>query len=168
MMSRIKSVIDRIVDFTAGLLLATLVIIVLWQVLSRYLMKTPSPWTEELAGFLMIWLALSGAAAALRRKAHLGIDIVTSKTAGAKKMHLETVASIFSALFCFLVLFIGGSELVYKTMTTNQVSAVMGVKMGYVYLIVPISGAVMSFYCFEQMIESIDNHHQDHEVQNAV
>ncbi len=125
MLKKIKTAIALAIDTAAALIMAALVLIVLWQVMSRYLMRTPSPWTEELAGFLMIWAAMVGATAALRRKAHLGIDVFTTHLTGGRKMWVQIAASVCSGLFCLLVLGLGGSELVWKTLLTSQISPVM-------------------------------------------
>ena len=45
----LKKTLDLTLDIVSGLLMATLLIVVLWQVASRYAVKTPCPWTEELA-----------------------------------------------------------------------------------------------------------------------
>ncbi|HFM1406052.1 C4-dicarboxylate ABC transporter permease, partial [Escherichia coli] len=41
-------------------------------------------------------------------------------------------------------------KLIDKTLATSQVSAAMQIPMGYVYIILPLSGVVMMFYalCF--------------------
>ncbi|NIX00358.1 MAG: TRAP transporter small permease subunit, partial [Phycisphaerae bacterium] len=54
--------------------MGVLVIDVTWQVITRFVLKNPSSWTEELATYLLIWVGLLGAAVALHRGAHLGID----------------------------------------------------------------------------------------------
>ena len=74
-----KTILDRAVDFAAILIMAALVLDVLWQVLSRYILKNPSAWTEELAAFLLVWAGLLGSCIALRQKAHLGIDYFVEK-----------------------------------------------------------------------------------------
>jgi hypothetical protein len=53
-----------------------LVLDVLWQVVSRYLLSSPSSFTDELAGFLLIWVGFIGAAYTTGLKGHLAIDIL--------------------------------------------------------------------------------------------
>ncbi|HLW08612.1 MAG TPA: TRAP transporter small permease subunit, partial [Marinilabiliaceae bacterium] len=54
--------IDKILEFFLVVLMGTLVINVVWQVLSRFVFKNPSSFTDELATFLLIWVGLAGAA----------------------------------------------------------------------------------------------------------
>ena len=46
----------------------------------------------------------------------------------------------------YAVIVTGGIKLINKTLATVQVSAAMQIPMGYVYIILPLSGAVMMFY----------------------
>jgi TRAP-type C4-dicarboxylate transport system permease small subunit len=52
--------------------------------------------------------------------------------------------------FACLILIWGGAQLVKATLATNQYSPALGIKMGYVYLILPISGVLMTIYSLEQ------------------
>ncbi|WP_316931840.1 TRAP transporter small permease [Parabacteroides distasonis] len=48
----------------------------LWQVLSRYILVSPSSVTDELAGYLLIWVGLLGAAYVSGKNEHLAIDLL--------------------------------------------------------------------------------------------
>ena len=74
MFRSIKKVLDRSLELLVMVVVAVLVVDVLWQVFTRFILKNPSTWTEELAVFMLIWVSLLGAAVALNRGAHLGID----------------------------------------------------------------------------------------------
>jgi TRAP-type C4-dicarboxylate transport system permease small subunit len=70
-------------------LMAAIVLDVTWQVITRFILKNPSSFTEELAGFLLIWIGLLGASHALYTKSHLGIDILTYKLEGLKRRTID-------------------------------------------------------------------------------
>ena len=59
---RLRNKIDKILYVFLAIIMAILVLDVLWQVASRYLFNSPSSFTDELAGFLLIWVGLLGAA----------------------------------------------------------------------------------------------------------
>ncbi|MGB2554984.1 MAG: TRAP transporter small permease, partial [Flavobacteriaceae bacterium] len=58
----LKSRLDRILSSALILILALMVLNVLWQVFSRYILQTPSSFTDELSRYLMIWIGILGAA----------------------------------------------------------------------------------------------------------
>jgi len=155
MLSMIKKVLDRSLEVLATISMAVLVLDVVWQVFTRYVLRNPSNWTEELATFLMIWVGLLGASVALNRGAHLGVDYVTMKL--PRKMRLCTELGVFLCIgiFSLVVLVIGGTNLVQITLKNNQVSPALGLKMGYVYLALPISGFFLMLYSAEFFIERL-------------
>ena len=57
-----RKALDIILERILIMLMVLMVFDVVWQVASRYLIGIPSTFTDELAGFLLIWLGLLGAA----------------------------------------------------------------------------------------------------------
>ena len=136
-------------------LMAIIVLDVTWQVFTRFILKDPSSFTEELAGFLLIWIGLLGASYAYYTKAHLGIDILTAKYTGIKKQVIEIVISIIVLLFSLFILVIGGWNLVNITFTLKQISPAMGIPMGYVYLVLPLTGILLIYYSLVFILASV-------------
>lgn len=132
--------------------MGVMVVNVLWQVFSRYLLQSPSSWTEELTRFLLIWLGLLGAAYATGQKLHLAIDLLPSRLEGSKARNLDINIQVVVALFGLLAMAIGGSRLVYLTMTLEQISSAMALPMWIVYLSIPISGILIVFYSMENIL----------------
>ena len=153
MIRQVKNFLDKLLEGVVIISVATLVLVVLWQVFTRKVLNSPSEWTEELSIFLLIWVALLGAAVALGLGAHLGIDYFVGKLSKGKRVLTEILVFIFILAFSIYVMLYGGIELVKSTLEMGQVSPVWGVKMGYVYLAVPVSGFFMMIYSFLGMCE---------------
>jgi len=130
-----------------------LVVDVVWQVLARYVVKSPSSFTDELARFLLIWVGLFGSAYAVGKKKHLAIDILPSKLKGIKKRNLLIFINILIILFSVSILVAGGIRLVYITLTLEQISPALRIPLGYIYLAVPLSGLFILYYCVEEILE---------------
>lgn len=126
--------------------MSVIVLDVTWQVFTRFILRNPSSFTEELAGFLLIWISLLGASYALYTRAHLGIDILTTRVTGAQKNLVDILIYTVVSLFALFVLVIGGLRLVSLTFTLNQISPAMGIPIGYVYLVLPITGILMIYF----------------------
>ncbi|MEO9476699.1 MAG: TRAP transporter small permease [Cyclobacteriaceae bacterium] len=141
-----RNSIDKVLSWGLVVLMSVMVINVLWQVASRYLLGSPSLFTDELASFLLIWVGLFGAAYAAGQKAHLAIDILPNKLTGRKKHILNVTISVLSVLFALTVMVIGGMRLVYLTLSLEQLSATLRVPLGYVYLAIPLSGLLIIYY----------------------
>jgi TRAP-type C4-dicarboxylate transport system permease small subunit len=155
MIRAIKNILDRLLETVLMFSVGLLVLDVLWQVFTRKVLGNPSKWTEELAVFLLIWVALLGSAVALGRGAHLGIDYLTEKLPPKKRNITELVSFLVILLFSLYVMLYGGFDLVKSTLELGQISPAFGIKMGYVYLAVPVSGLFMSIYSFIGLIERV-------------
>jgi TRAP-type C4-dicarboxylate transport system permease small subunit len=142
-LERLEERIERGLAWLLVLLMVAIVADVTWQVLSRFVFRAPSSFTEELAGFLLIWIGLLGAAYALRTRAHLGIDLLTAKLSGATKRAAAMVAHTLVLLFALTTMVIGGLRLVQLAFQLEQISSVMGLRMGYVYVAIPLAGLLM-------------------------
>jgi len=115
-MEKLNSFITKVLSIILIILMAVMVLDVSWQVFTRFVLKDPSSFTEELAGFLLIWIGLLGASYALYTKAHLGIDVLTAKLDGSKKQFSEILINVVVILFSFFILVIGGYRLVKLTL----------------------------------------------------
>ena len=147
-------------------LMVVMVLDVSWGVITRYVAPKPSPFTEELASFLMMWIGLLGGAYALRQKAHLGIDILTSKLSAKNQHHWDIIIYTVVIIFAVLVLIWGGMRLVSIQLYLNQLSAAMKIKMGYVYLVLPITGVLLTFYSIHFILQAIKGANSVSEIDN--
>jgi TRAP-type C4-dicarboxylate transport system permease small subunit len=145
-MEAMRKRVDRVLEWALIVLMAANVLNVLWQVFTRFVLKDPSSWTEELARFLLIWVALLGASYAAGRKMHLAIDVVLEKLEGRTRVVADLGIHALILVFGLLVMVVGGVRLVYVTLFLDQTSAALQIKLGYVYLVLPLSGTLIVFY----------------------
>ncbi len=150
----LREKIDKILEGFLVLIMSLLVIDVLWQVTSRYVLSSPSSFTDELAGFLLIWVSLFGAAYVTGKKEHLAIDLMLQKASPQRRKLLETVINLCVFLFGLFVLVIGGAWLVYTRFALEVKSAALQLPLGYVYLVLPISGLLIVFYSVDNFYEA--------------
>ncbi|MCD6202404.1 MAG: TRAP transporter small permease [Bacteroidales bacterium] len=138
--------IDKILEWVLIFLMSVLVIDVLWQVVSRYILINPSSFTTEVAGYLLIWVGILGAAYVAGKNEHLAIDLLLQKSSHKRRLRLLISIYIFILLFSLSVMVIGGSWLVYTRFILDVRSADLQLPLGYVYLVVPVSGILITYY----------------------
>ncbi|MEX1276955.1 MAG: TRAP transporter small permease [Bacteroidota bacterium] len=154
-LERMRLAVDRVLEWVLITIVAVMTLNVLWQVFTRFIMKSPSSYTEELARYLLVWLGLLGGAYAVGKKMHLSIDLLPAWLKGKSRLILELVIQGCILLFATSVILIGGADLVGLTLTLDQLSAALRIKLGYVYLALPLSGALMSFYSVTFILETL-------------
>lgn len=160
-MDRIISFTDRLLAWIMVTLMGILVIDVVWQVTTRYILGSASSYTEEIARFLLIWIGLLGSVYAYRKNLHLAFDYFSDKVKGRRKIWLGTFIHSLIAIFSFLVLVIGGGYLVQLTWELNQVSAALQIRLAYVYSVLPLSGLLLIFYAAYFIREIHQNNESD-------
>ena len=146
-----NAILVRILEVLAILAMGTLVLDVVWGVVTRYLIGEQAKWTEELARFLLIWVSMLGGALAFRRREHLGIDFLigTMDTDARTSMHKFKQAIVcFGAIAVFLY---GGCRIVWDALVAQQTTPALGLKMGYVYSAVPLAGIFILLFAIEDM-----------------
>lgn len=146
--------LDTLLKFLVTSCMALMVVVVTWQVISRYAMGDPSPWTEEVARMLLIWVGLLGGAYAYREKAHLGLDLMRQKAGNVGKRRLDMITDISCGVFALAVLVIGGGSLVQLTWELRQTTAVLGIPMAWVYTVLPLSGALIVYYSLASLFHN--------------
>ncbi len=148
----LRRYLDKILSTFITILMGVLVINVLWQVTSRYLVGDPSAFTDELAGFLLIWVGLLGATYITGSKEHLAIDLLHHKLSMKGKLFVNLIINILIALFALTVLLIGGGNLVYITLHLEQISSALQIPIGYVYIVLPLSGIFIIYYAIHDIV----------------
>ena len=154
---KLRQIIDLILEKFLVALMAILVLDVLWQVISRYVLSSPSSFTDELAGFLLIWVGLFGATYVAGKNEHLAIDLLVQRSGPARRKFLEIFISTCIVIFSLTVLVIGGTWLVYTRFALEVKSAALEIPLGYVYSVLPIGGVLIIFFTIDNTITFLNS-----------
>src|ERR1700688_883615 len=96
---KIDAVIGTLAEAVgAGLVLAESCILFA-GVVSRYVFKSPLMWSDELANFLFLWLAMLGAVVALRRDGHIRLTTFVNWCSPQWGTWLGSVAALVVIVF---------------------------------------------------------------------
>lgn len=148
-MEKTYQFLNKLIEWLLVAIFALLVVDVVWQVVSRYVVGKSSSFTEEFARFALIWLTVLGAAYINGQKeGHLSMDFLLSKLPEKKRHARQKVIQIVMAIFALIVMVIGGGNLVYTTLSLGQISSALNVPLGYVYSIVPLCGLIIMFFSY--------------------
>ena len=162
---KIRKSIDKSLEVLLAVLMGILVLDVLWQVISRYLLKSPSSFTDELARFLLIWVGILGAAYATGKKMHLAIDILINKMNKKYRVIMIVFINISISLFAFFVMVIGGGHLITILLKLGNTSAALSLPIGYLYAVIPVSGLLIIYYSLYEMIDELRSRHSHRSVE---
>lgn len=147
--------IEKALEWFLVLLMSVLVLDVLWQVFSRYVLNSPSSYTDELAGFLLIWVGLIGAAYVAAHREHLAIDLLLQRSKPERRYKLEVIIEICIIAFSIIVLIVGGVWLSYTRFYLSVKSSALGLPLGAIYLVLPLSGLLITYFGIDNLITMV-------------
>jgi TRAP-type C4-dicarboxylate transport system permease small subunit len=142
----LRKKIDTILGNALVVIMTVMVINVLWQVFTRYLLGIPSSFTDELARYLMIWLGILGAAYVSGQNMHVAIDVLPRKLSKSAQNKMARMVNLIIIAFAITALIIGGIRLVYISYLLGQHSPALEIPLAVVYLVLPLSGLLIIFY----------------------
>lgn len=150
----LRKKIDKILGSTLTIIMGLMVINVLWQVFSRFVLASPSSFTDELSRYLMIWVGILGAAYVSGRNMHVAIDVVPLKTGPATQKKLRFLVFSLVILFAFAAMVVGGFRLVYISFSLGQTSPALQIPLAFVYAVIPLSGILIIYYKITDLLSA--------------
>lgn len=121
-------------------LLGITVVLVIANVIARYVFSYSLTWVEEVSRYLMIWSAMLGCGLALRVGGHIAVESLADAVppAAARCIRALIVGVLIVSL---LVLMWLGIE--YVDFAWEQETPVLGISYGRIYLAIPIGAMLM-------------------------
>ena len=143
-MNTFRDWITKILNGLAGISFLAMVILTCWQVLTRYVLKNPSTWSEELVGYLFAWMSLLGASIVTSERGHMNIPIIVEKFSASVQKALLCFGELIAFLFSAVILVFGGVQI--TTLAMGQMTSSLGVPIGIFYIVLPLCGVLNMIY----------------------
>ncbi|MFD2016804.1 TRAP transporter small permease [Vibrio olivae] len=153
-MSTIKTInegVNKVLCYTLTLFMVVMIAAVVWQVFTRFVLQDPSNFTDELSRYLLMWIGILGGAYTFAIKRHLALELLAPKLQRRGQLILGMVINAIIVIFSSVAFIYGGYVLVSSTLNHGQISPgiiIFGhhLLIGYVYLVVPIAGSLISYF----------------------
>jgi TRAP-type C4-dicarboxylate transport system permease small subunit len=149
--------VNRFLEIFLIVIFSLLVLDVLFQVFSRYILGTSFTWTEEFARFSLIWMTIVGAAYLNAKREHLSMDFLYQKLSEENRKKASVLIEVLIFLFALIVMVIGGFNLVYITLHLEQLSGTLRIPLGYIYAIFPSCGLLIMCFSVYHISNSYSN-----------
>jgi tripartite ATP-independent transporter DctM subunit len=101
---RIEAFIGVITEVPAALLVLAELLLLLANVIFRYVLNTPLIWGDELASLLFIWLAMLGVVIALRRGEHMRLTVFVSKMTPSRRAFSHCLVNVIVVSFVLMLM----------------------------------------------------------------
>ncbi len=150
---KIRKAIDVVLSSACAVLFAAMVVIGTYQIVTRFIFKNPSTVSEELLTYSFTWMALLASALVFGKRDHMRMGFLADKIGKAGQKVLNIFSEVLIMLLAGSVMIYGGVTIMELTMT--QSTASLGIPMGVVYTIIPLSGCLIVLYSILNIIDLV-------------
>ncbi|GAA0315127.1 TRAP transporter small permease [Oceanobacillus sp. FSL W7-1281] len=151
-MKKFIQALEKVQIVIGVLFLCVFFCVIVLQIITRHL-GISVIWTEEAANYSFIWAVFMGAAIMVNRREHFNFDFLQQKLQGKKRIYLslfnDTVLIIFN-----VCIFLLGLQIVSEFWNYTW-STLPDMKMGYVWIAIPIMAGTMLIYTLFHMVQHV-------------
>ena len=145
-MEKLQKIFRRLTFFEVGIISVLFVLMILsifFQVVNRNFIKISINWTEELARYCMIYIAMLGSEIGLRDGSQMSVEMFSKWLPARMQGFIDIIATVINVFFCAVASY--SSLLIIETnFQMGQTSPNMHLPMWIPYLSVTIALAIMA------------------------
>lgn len=152
MINKLFHGLNKTIETIELILGSAMILCVIIEILSRYLLPFNTTWCEEVARYCLVWGMMLGCAYGFGSHGHIVIDIMTHSLGDKAKMWCEFFANVFTLIFCVIML-----RLSIERFASNakEYMVMARISKGYVYAAVPVGFGLSILYTLKNIVEII-------------
>lgn len=141
--------LNVVASFVCYALLVAITAIICMQVFLRFVLNSPTSWSEEIALLALIWFGMIAIAIAIRRHEHVAISYFRDKLPAPAALALDYLAQALMGVFMLVVLIYGRDLL---ALTGAQVLPASGFTKAWLYYPTLVGGALGAFNALANIV----------------
>lgn len=154
-MEGIRKGLNKLILFICVVLFMLMTVVGTYQILVRYVFKSPSTISEELISYSFAWMSMFAASYIFGKRDHMRMVFFIEKFTKNAQKTVAIITEIVILLFALGVLVGGGSYITSLSMT--QMTPALKISMGYIYLVIPVCGIMTSIYSVLNIVDLMKN-----------
>lgn len=139
-------------EILSGLFLSITVIVVIANVILRYVFNTGLVWVGEVATGCFVWSVFVGSAAAYKHKMHIGIDVIVRAFPPKIQKFIFLCTSFLMILISGYITYL--STIFIEASHTKQ-TPVLGISSAYISASIFVGFALIFLYSIKYFIEQL-------------
>ena len=143
-MTALRNGMNRILHVLAGVSFLVMVVLTCWQVFTRYVLGSPSTWSEELVSYMFAWASLLGASIVTGERGHMNIPIGVERMQPGARKAFAILGELIAFAFSAIILVYGGVKI--SNLAMGQMTSSLGVAVGVFYVVLPLCGVLNMIY----------------------
>lgn len=153
----------KVISFLTWVLMASMCLLIGFQIINRFMLHIPAPFSEEFCRYNFVWLTMVASAKAMHDRQHLAVDIMPYLL--AHKPKLSNSIKLFAqclALFFLAILFKQTVAFCINSIGTSCLTIRFPIL--YVYIILPIGFLSMFLFELKNTVDTLKSFSKKHEV----
>jgi len=143
--------------WASQMVLFAAVVIIFYDVVMRYIFNSPTAWVLEISEYMLVFIAIAGAADVQRKKTHIKMDFFYNKFALNVRRYLDIIIHMTTALFVFLVFMASCQMTLIAYHYGSRSNSLLGTTMFIPYAIIPFGMGLFLMQTIVDLVESIKN-----------
>lgn len=145
--------VNQAAGYFSGLAILAATLIIVEQVVVRYIFKAATIWQVETAVYLLIAATFLGASYGLKEKAHINIDIVVILLPQRIRERLDIVTAVIALFFCLFMVW-RGSVMWWEAFEGGwRSSSLLSFPLIYPYALIPLGMFMTSLQYIIRIVE---------------
>lgn len=151
---RIASVLEGAATVLAAGALGVLTVVVILEVIARYLLNSPIIWSNEVATYLFIYAVFFGGSVALERRELMDVRLIRDRCPPTAQRMMRVLADLAIMGFSGVGTVYAG-VLMLNSIQTGTISPALEIPMLYVYLPIPVGFMLMGVFSLVNLLREI-------------
>ena len=134
----VLSRINKIAAITSGILVVVIMLMTVFEVVGRYAFNSPTSWSIELSGYLLLISVFLAASYTLEKRGHVQVDVIIDVLPKKTRFVITIITAILAIVFSILLLW-QTSKLTFDAFSLEWVSnTVLKIVLYPFYLAMPV------------------------------
>lgn len=146
---KVNSLVVFIERWSLIVLFVGMIICGVLQIVARFILHMPIPWSEELLTYSFVWTSFLGASLAVNSLSHFNVDCLVVRLPGWLSHPLLYMVWAVMVLFTMFLFYKGA---LLTILNVGQVMDVLPLSMMWAYLALPVSAAFMFIHSVQRLL----------------
>ena len=157
MQKKIKYFFTNFEELVSGFFLVLMVVIVILNVVLRYVFNKGIFWAEEVATISFVWAVFVGASATYKNKMDIGIDFLITKTSVNIQKKIKLVINILLLVINGYIFYL---SVIFTTIAAIKPTAVLGISSAFVNSALVVGFGLITMHTVRFIIQDLKNNKQ--------
>ncbi len=152
---KILQVLTKLVGVIAGVLVLYCAFSIVWEVIARGLLNSPTEWVMEISTYCVLIAGFLGMGVAYAGKKHIHVDIFVSKMSPKTLTYVEVLTSLIGIFYSLIFMIYSWDMAMLSLEMNNCAPTTLGTPLWIPQLSMPIGFAVLCLQIIRTLMEDI-------------